>query len=218
MSSSRKFLALVAAGLFSTAVAHAAEPLLGLGKPATPAQIAAWNIDARPDGVGLPEGKGSVSEGDDAFQESCAMCHGTFGEGGKYPRLAGEGKLTGDRPEQTVGSFWPYSVTLFDFINRAMPYPAPHSLPPEKVYAITAYILNQNNLVGDDFVADKNSLPKVKMPNEGGFIWKDPRPDTHDTACMQNCRPISGVKVSSTAEGSRVTPRTTGPLDTDIPQ
>jgi cytochrome c len=98
-----------------------------------------------------------------------------------------------------------------------MPYPAPHSLPPDKVYAITAYILNLNNVVPDDFVADRDSLPKVKMPNAGGFIWKDPRPDTHDTACMTNCRPAAGVKVLSTAEGSKVTPRTTGPLDLDIP-
>ena len=197
--------------------AHAASPLDGLGMAATPDQIAKWDIDARPDGLGLPPGKGNVSDGDDAYQESCAMCHGTFGEGGKYPRLAGKGKLVGERPDQTVGTYWPYAVTLFDFINRAMPYPAPHSLPPDKVYAITAYILNLNELVPDDFVADKDSLPKVKMPNEGGFIWKDPRPDTHDTACMANCRPAAGVKILTTSEGSKVTPRTTGPLDLDIP-
>jgi cytochrome c len=218
MSSFRKRLAvtLTLAAVLPLS-ARAASPLDGLGTPATPGQIAQWDIDARPDGVGLPQGKGSVTEGDDAYQENCAACHGTFGEGGKYPRLAGEGRLVGERPDLTVGTYWPFAVTLFDFINRAMPYPAPHSLPPQKVYAITAYILNLNNVVPDDFVADRDSLPKVKMPNEGGFIWKDPRPDTHDTACMTGCRPAASVKILSTAEGSRITPRTTGPLDLDIP-
>ncbi len=211
---------LFAVGCFSLAtvnVATAADPLDGLGRPASDAQIASWNIDARPDGVGLPAGNGAVSAGDDAFQQNCAMCHGTFGEGGKYPKLAGEGKLTGDRPEQTVGTYWPYSATLFDYINRAMPYSAPHSLPPDAVYAVTAYILNLNGLVPDDFVADSKTLPAVKMPNVDGFIWKDPRPDTHDVACMSGCRPASSVKVVSSAEGSKVTPSTTGPLDTSIP-
>ena len=197
--------------------ARAASPLDGLGMSASPELVAKWDIDARPDGVGLPPGQGNVSDGDDAYQENCAACHGTFGEGGKYPRLAGHSKLNIERPDLTVGSYWPYAVTLFDFINRAMPYPAPHSLPPEKVYAITAYLLNVNEIVPDDFVADKNSLPKVKMPNQDGFTWKDPRPDTHDTACMSNCRPVSSVKILTTAEGSKVTPRTTGPLDLDIP-
>jgi mono/diheme cytochrome c family protein len=200
-----------------SSAARAADPLDGLGKPATDAQIAAWNIEARPDGAGLPPGSGDVSKGDEAFQESCAMCHGTFGEGGgRYPKLAGEGKLIGDRPEQTVGTYWPYAVTLFDYINRAMPYPAPHSLPADSVYAITAYVLNLNGIVPDNFVADAKSLPKVKMPNEGGFTWKDPRPDTHDVDCMTNCRPASGVKIVSTAEGSLLTPPTTGEVDRKV--
>jgi len=210
-------LAAVALALTASGAARAADPLEGLGKPATSAQIAEWDIDARPDGVGLPPGSGAVAAGDDAFQENCAMCHGTFGEGLRYPRLAGEGKLTGERPEQTVGTYWPYAVTLFDYINRAMPYPAPHTLPPETVYAITAYILNLNSIVPDDFVADSKSLPLVKMPNVGGFIWKDPRPDTHDTACMKNCIRAGAAKVQTTAEGSKVTPSTTGPLDMKIP-
>jgi mono/diheme cytochrome c family protein len=216
MSSSRNFLA--AAALLLAGSAQAADQHYGYGTTATPAQIASWSITARPDGQGLPEGKGSVSEGDDVFQANCSQCHGTFGEGTRYARLAGEGKLTGDRPEQTIGTYWPYAVTLFDYINRAMPFPAPRSLNADQVYAITAFLLNMNNLVPDDFVADRNSLPKVKMPNEKGFVWKDPRPDTHDPACMSNCRPANSVKISTTAEGSRVTPRTTGTLDTDIPQ
>jgi cytochrome c len=190
----------------------------GYGTAASPGQIAAWAITARPDGQGLPEGHGSVAEGDELFQAACTACHGTFGEGTRYARLAGEGKLTGDRPEQTIGTYWPYAVTVFDYINRAMPFPAPHSLSADQVYALTAFLLNMNNLVPDDFVADRNSLPKVKMPNEKGFDWVDPRPDTHDVACMTQCRAADSVVISSTAEGSRITPRTTGPLDTAMPQ
>ncbi len=200
--------------------AVAAEPAqYGLGTTPTPAQIQGWSMSARPDGQGLPPGHGSVHEGDELFANNCAACHGTFGEGvGRYPRIAGDGKLTGARPEETVGSYWPFATTLFDYINRAMPFPAPHMLAPNQVYAVTAYGLNLNNRVGDDFVADKDSLPKVKMPNRDGFIWKDPRPDTHDVACMTNCRPAADIKITSTAEGKPLTPRTTGPLDTAMPQ
>jgi mono/diheme cytochrome c family protein len=191
----------------------------GIGAVATPEQIAGWSIAVRPDGQGLPPGKGSVNDGQTLFESNCAMCHGTFGEGsGRYPRIAGEGSLTGDRPEQTVQTYWPYATTLFDYINRAMPFPAPHSLNPDQVYAITAYVLNLNNLVDNNFVADRDSLPKVVMPNRNGFIWKDPRPDTHDTACMKDCRSLSDIKITSTAEGKPLTPRTTGPLDTAMPQ
>ena len=108
------------------------------------------------------------------YATKCAACHGTFGEGaGRYPRIAGQGKLTGERPEETVGSFWPYATTLFDYINRAMPFPSPHVLPPDQVYALTAYVLNLNGLVDDNFVADAKSLPLVKMPNRDNFIPKD---------------------------------------------
>jgi cytochrome c len=107
---------------------------------------------------------------------------------------------------------------LFDYINRAMPFPSPHVLPPDQVYAVTAYVLNLNGLVDEDFVADRDTLPKVKMPNRDGFIWTDPRPDTHNTACMANCRPAADVKIALTVEGKTLTPRTTGPLDTAMPQ
>ena len=199
---------------------HAEEPAhYALGTTPTPEQVASWAIAVRPDGQGLPAGHGSVQDGDELYANMCAACHGTFGEGaGRYPRIAGEGTLTGDRPEPTVGSYWPYATTLFDYINRAMPFPAPHMLPSDQVYAVTAYVLNLNGVVGDDFVADKDSLPKVKMPNRDGFIWTDPRPDTHDTACMTHCLPPESVKITSTAEGKTLTPRTTGPLDTAMPQ
>ena len=196
--------------------ASAAEPgHYGYGKPATPQQIAGWDIDVRPDGKGLPSGSGTVSRGADVFAEQCAGCHGTFGEGaGRYPMLAGgAGTLTQDRPQKTVGSFWPYATTLWDYINRAQPFSAPHSLSANDVYAVTAYILNLNDVVGNNFVADRNSLPKVKMPNRGAFMWRDPRPDTHAKECMKDCADPKQIEIKSTAEGKDVTPRTTGPLD-----
>jgi len=199
----------------ATAQAGSLGPL-GYGKAATPREIAGWDIDVRgTDGAGLPPGQGSVSHGADVFAQQCAACHGTFGEGeGRYPKLmGGEGTLTADRPEPSVGSYWPYAPTLWDYINRAMPFIAPHSLPADDVYALTAYILNFNNIVPGNFVADRDSLPKVKMPNRAGFSWKDPRPDTAATRCMKNCIDPKSVKIISTAEGKNLTPRTTGPLD-----
>lgn len=218
--SSWRSLPIAAAACLVTGWATAAEPpRYGLGTTPTAAQIEGWAIAVRPDGQGLPAGSGSVKDGDELYANVCASCHGTFGEGaGRYPRIAGAGKLTGERPEQTVGTYWPYATTLFDYINRAMPFPSPHVLPPDQVYALTAYVLNLNNIVGEDFVASPETLPQVKMPNRDGFIWTDPRPDTRNTACMTNCRPAADVKVAQTAEGKTLTPRTTGPLDTDMPQ
>jgi cytochrome c len=220
-------LTLIAAGVLAFAAAvpvavHAQQKkLYGYGKPATPEEIAGWDIDARgDDGAGLPAGKGDVTHGTEVFAEQCAACHGTFGEGeGRYPKLAGgDGTLTADRPEPTVGSYWPFAVTLWDYINRAMPMPTPHTLSADDVYALTAYILNLNNLVPDNFVADKTSLPKVKMPNHDSFSWKDPRPDTAAKPCMTKCIDPKDIKIISTAEGSNLTPRTTGPLDTMQPK
>lgn len=198
-----------------TAWASERQPF-GYGTPATAAQIAGWDIDARgDDGVGLPPGKGDVVRGTEVFAEQCAACHGTFGEGeGRFPKLVGgKGTLTGDRPEPTVGSYWPFAVTLWDYINRAMPMPSPHTLPTDDVYALTAYILNLNDIVPDHFVADKDSLPKVKMPNHDSFSWTDPRPDTVNKPCMTKCIDTKAVQIVSTAEGKHLTPRTTGPLD-----
>jgi len=216
-------LTLIAAGVLAFAVAAQAQQKkpYGYGKPATPEQIAGWNIDARgDDGEGLPAGKGDVARGTEVFAEQCAVCHGTFGEGeGRYPKLVGgNGTLTADRPEPTVGSYWPFAVTLWDYINRAMPMPTPHTLSADDVYALTAYVLNLNNLVPDDFVADKTSLPKVKMPNHDNFSWQDPRPDTSAKPCMTKCIDPKDIKIISTAEGTDLTPRTTGPLDTMQPK
>jgi S-disulfanyl-L-cysteine oxidoreductase SoxD len=208
--------------VLSAQVATAGETgRFGYGRVATPAEIAGWDIDVRGnDGAGLPAGKGSVQRGADVFAEQCAACHGTFGEGeGRFPKLVGgNGTLQDDRPEPTVGSFWPFAPTLFDYINRAMPMPAPHTLPVDDVYALTAFILNLNDIVANDFVADRDSLPQVKMPNRDHFIWTDPRPDTQDRPCMSACATEADVKITSTAEGRNLTPRTTGPLDTMQPE
>jgi cytochrome c len=202
----------------AAAMGAAAEPgHFGYGRTATPGEIAGWDIDIRgDDGAGLPPGQGAVAKGGDIFADQCAACHGTFGEGeGRFPKLAGgQGTLKNDRPEPTVGSYWPFAPTLFDYINRAMPMPAPHTLSADDVYALTAYILNLNDIVPNDFVADRSSLPKVKMPNHDAFIWTDPRPDTKASACMTSCANPADVKITSTAEGKDLTPRTSGPLDT----
>jgi cytochrome c len=208
--------------LAAMANATAAEPgHFGYGTTPSTAQIAGWDIDVRgDDGVGLPPGKGSVSQGESVFADQCAACHGTFGEGeGRFPKLAGgNGTLKDDRPEPTVGSYWPFAPTLFDYINRAMPMPTPHTLSSDDVYALTAYILNLNNIVPNDFVADRKSLPKIKMPNHDSFVWTDPRPDTAAKPCMSACIDPDAVKITATAEGNGLTPKTTGPLDNMQPK
>ena len=220
MSSSRELSLALGLALILAAGpgARAAEPgYFGYGTRATPEQIAGWDIDARgDDGAGLPAGRGTVERGAEVYAEQCAACHGTFGEGeGRFPKLVGgAGTLRHDRPELTVGSYWPFAPTLWDYINRAMPMPAPHTLSADDVYALTAYILNLNDIVPSEFVADRESLPKVKMPNRDNFLWTDPRPDTMAKPCMSGCVDPADIKIASTAEGKKLTPRTTGPLDT----
>ncbi|WP_375412168.1 c-type cytochrome [uncultured Bradyrhizobium sp.] len=207
---------------FATSHAFAAEPgHYGYGKPASPAEVAGWDIDVRgEDGAGLPFGTGTVHRGAEVYAEQCATCHGTFGEGeGRFPKLVGGiGTLKHDRPELTVGSYWPFAPTLWDYINRAMPMPAPHTLSADDVYALTAYILNLNDVVPSDFVADRGTLPQVKMPNRDSFVWSDPRPDTMAKPCMSACADPKDIKILSTAEDRNLTPRTTGPLDTMQPK
>ena len=149
-----------------------AEGPLGIGVPATPEAIAGWNIDVRPDGAGLPPGQGSVAQGVEIYARTCAACHGAHGEGVKpYPRLVGGiGTLATQKPIKTVGSYWPYATTLFDYVHRAMPFNAPQSLTPDEVYAVCAYVLHLNGLVGADAVLDAKSLPRIVMPNRDGFI------------------------------------------------
>lgn len=167
-----------------------------IGNAVTKEVIAGWDIEVRPDGLGLPEGSGSVEDGEELYEEKCSVCHGSFGEGeDQWPKLTGgKGSLVEDRPEKTVGSFWPYASTLWDYINRAMPFPAPQSLKPDEVYAITAYVLNLNDIVDDEFVLSKENFATVQMPNKDGF-YVDDRPDTNNRRCMQDCKDPSGIKV-----------------------
>jgi cytochrome c len=142
----------------------------GLGVPATEAMIAAWDVSIPPDGTGLPEGSGTSAQGAQIFTTKCLACHGPEGAGAANDRLVGgQGTLTSKAPVRTIGSFWPYATTLFDYIRRAMPYPAPHSLSDPEVYALVAYLLNLNGVIDKDAVMDAKTLPKVEMPNRAGF-------------------------------------------------
>jgi cytochrome c5 len=168
----------------------------GIGRLATPKQVAGWDIDVRPDGVGLPAGSGSVEQGNVLYEEKCAVCHGDFGEGtGRWPILAGGlDSLTDDRPEKTVGSYWPYVSTLWDYIHRAMPFFQPQSLSDDQVYALTAYVLYLNDLVEDDFVLSQANLTTIRLPNEHGF-YMDDRPDIKNPRCMVGCRDAGSIDV-----------------------
>ncbi|MDR3469493.1 MAG: cytochrome c [Xanthobacteraceae bacterium] len=149
----------------------------GIGRPATAAEIAGWNIDIDRAGDNLPPGRGSVDRGRVVFAEHCASCHGAKGEGALGDQLVGgQGTLATAKPVRTVGSFWPYATTLFDYIRRAMPQNAPQSLSNDDVYAVAAFILNLNGLLPADAVLDAHALPAVRMPNRDSFVG-DPRPD-----------------------------------------
>jgi cytochrome c len=164
-----------------------AQSSYGLGRPATPAEIAGWNIDVDRDGHNLPPGSGTVSHGHEVFDQQCAACHGGKGEGGVGDRLVGgQGTLTTPKPVRTVGSYWPYAPTLFDYIRRAMPQNAPQSLSNDDVYAVSAYILNLNGLLPADATLDAKALSAIKMPNRNAFVG-DPRPDVKNPACMADC-------------------------------
>ena len=187
-----------------------------IGITPTETQIAGWYIAISPTDANLPPGKGTVEEGDNIFSTTCAICHGTFGEGKNgYPQLVGGvDSLASDAPVKTVGSYWPYATTVYDYINRAMPFFAPHTLQPDQVYSLVAWLLNANGIVKSDWVADAKTLPLVKMPSRDHWNWKDPRPVTHNPACMTNCANPNDVKITSNAATMNLTPRLTGPLDT----
>jgi len=141
------------------------------GRSATPDEIKLWNIDVRPDGTGLPNGGGTAVHGKVVYEENCEACHGANGLGGIKDRLVGgQGTLASEKPIKTVGSFWPYATTVFDYVRRAMPYTAPGSLSADDAYAVVAYILSLNDLWPGDGKLDKDTLPKIMMPNRDGFI------------------------------------------------
>jgi S-disulfanyl-L-cysteine oxidoreductase SoxD len=162
-------VATVVASLVS--LAHAYD----FGRPATAEEIKLWDIDVRPDGTGLPEGSGTVARGKSVYEENCEACHGPSGQGGIKDRLAGgQGSLATESPVKTVGSYWPYATTLFDYIKRAMPWTSPRTLTDDQVYALTAYILAQNKLIDARQVINAQTLPKVQMPNRNGFTPRFP--------------------------------------------
>ena len=182
----------------------------GVGQSATAAQIAGWDIDVRPDGEGAPSGQGSVKGGEKIYLEKCAACHGEFGESaGRWPQLAqGKNTLATNDPVKTVGSYYPYLSSVFDYIRRSMPFGDAQSLSNDELYAVTAYVLNLNDIVDDTFVLSKDTWKQVKMPNQGGF-YDDDR-DKAEKAfwnakpCMKNCGPP--VKITGRARAVDVTP------------
>ena len=198
-----RYLGVAIVFVVGAAPVTAAVPLqFGFGKPATAQEIAGWDIDVRPDGTGLPKGRGSVAQGQAIYDEKCASCHGTFGESNSYMQIAGGvGTLATDQPVRTTGSKLNYATTLWDYINRAMPFTAPQTLQPDEVYALTAYVLNLNDIVPADAVLDADSLPRVTMPNrdgfttDHGFMRRDGKPDTHNVPCMKDC--VQAVRLSS---------------------
>jgi S-disulfanyl-L-cysteine oxidoreductase SoxD len=173
--------------LVATAAVSRAQSPYGIGRNATAAEIAGWNIDIGPDGSGLPAGSGSVSHGREIYENQCAACHGDNGQGGIGDRLVGgQGTLATSKPIRTVGSYWPYAPTLFDYIRRAMPQNAPGSLSNEDVYSVSAYILSLNRLLPANAVLDAKTMAAIKMPNRKMFV-DDARPDVKNSACMFGC-------------------------------
>ncbi len=212
MSKSAKLTALLLV-LAAPALAQSnKDPLrnYGIGHTATPEQIAGWNIDVRPDGQGAPPGQGSVKEGETVYLEKCGACHGEFGESaGRWPQLAqGNGTLASSDPVKTVGSYYPYLSSVFDYVRRAMPFGDAQSLSNDELYAVVAYVLNLNDIVDDKFVLSRSTWGQVKMPNQSGF-YDDDRETTEKAfwnakPCMKDCRPP--VKITGHAQVLDVTP------------
>lgn len=196
-----RFLEVAAIGLLAAAptLAQEAQGRVGLGREALPEEIAAWDVKVMPDGRGLPEGSGDVMAGEEKFLEHCASCHGDFAEGlGNWPKLAGgDDTLDHDDPVKTVGSYWPYLSTVWDYVHRSMPFGQAQVLTADETYAITAYILYSNYLVEDDFTLSKDNFLEVSLPNAGGFIVDD----RHETEyalfsadpCMANCKEAARI-------------------------
>jgi S-disulfanyl-L-cysteine oxidoreductase SoxD len=202
----------VLGGLVSAANAASEDGMgkLGLGRPALPEEVAAWNLDVSPDGTGLPVGSGSVEDGEMIFSENCAVCHGEFAEGvGNWPKLAGgEDSLADKDPLKTVGSYWPYLSTAWDYVHRSMPYGNAQTLSNDDVYAIVAYMLYSNFIVEDDFVLTNENFLEVEMPNADGFIIDDRAESEYAIwraePCMSDCK--ESVEITMRATVLDVTP------------
>ena len=172
---------LVVTLLLITVPVMAQSPTFGVGKTPTAEEIRALGSAIAPDGTGLPEGSGTVAAGREVYAAQCARCHGDKAQGDTGPALVGgQGTLATAKPVKTVGSFWPYATTLWDYISRAMPFDKPGLLKAPEVYAVSAFILNLNGIIPDNATMDAKTLPKIKMPNRDGFV-SDPRPDVGPT-------------------------------------
>lgn len=178
----------------------------GIGTRPTDAQIAAWNIDVAPGGEGLPPGRGTVAQGHEIYDRQCAACHGSDLQGGMGPALAGGiGSLASDAPIKSVGSYWPYATTLFDYIRRTMPLGAAQTLNDDDVYALVAYVLYRNGILPAEAAVDAAQLAAVKMPNVNGF-YVDDRPDTNIRACYEQCLHPPGASPAHPGAASRARP------------
>ena len=187
----------------------AKERKFNLGKIATKTEIAGWDIDVRPDGLGAPIGSGSPTIGEEVYAEQCASCHGDFGEGlDRWPELVGgEDSLDTHDPVKTTGSYWPYASTMYDYIYRAMPFGVAQSLTHDETYQVVAYLLYMNEIIEEDFILNDKNIGKIKMPNVEGFLMPDPRPDIANISgnpCMKNCN--SPTKIIGKARDIDVTP------------
>ncbi len=169
-----------AVALIGVALA-AQSPKYGVGRTPTAEEVRAMDLSIPPDGTGLPEGRGTVAEGRDVYARRCARCHGAKGEGGDEakvsPLVGGQGSLTTPKQLKTIGSYWPYAPTIWDYVNRAMPLDRPGTLTHDQVYSLVAFLLHMNGIIGEDDVLDAKTLPKIRMPNRDGFV-PDARPDT----------------------------------------
>jgi len=211
MSDLRKILlAIFGICLISSSV-HATDRIFpSIGRVATQEEIQSWDIDVRPDGLGAPAGSGSPEIGESVYIEKCAACHGEFGEGaGRYPVLVGgHDTLLETRPEKTIGSYWPYASTIFDYIKRAMPFGEAQSLTDDEVYSLTAYLLYMNQVLEWETTVSAENIGTIEMPNKTQFFM-DPRPDAQPKGgapCMTDCK--SDIVILGRARVLDVTPET----------
>jgi len=175
--SSRKALSIgsLAAACLASAGTPPESPALGVTVSA--AQVSSADLTIMPDGENLPPGSGDAATGSQIYEANCRACHGERGQGGISDALVGgRGSLAGSNPQQTIGSYWPYATTLFDYVRRAMPYQSPGSLTNEQVYAVTAYLLKLNGVIGENDRMDAKTLPTVRMPNADNFDWSSEAP------------------------------------------
>jgi cytochrome c len=188
MSTSRLVLVSLLGLSAATLPAIAQEPAnFGFGHPATPEEIKGWNVDVRPDGTGLPPGGGTAAQGREIYNQRCASCHADDLKGPMGALVGGKGTLATDKPLRTVGSYWPYATTLWDYVRRAMPFDAPRSLSDDEVYAVAAYVLFRNDIIGENDTMNATTLPQVEMPNRDGF-YPDTRPDVFNPPCQHDCK------------------------------